>query len=191
MLAFQSVNTRLLPAIASADGHLMTELSELVNKVYADAECGLWVAGTARTTAAELAELTRAEQIAVARLDGLLVGCVRVRRLADGAGEFGMLTADPRHRGIGIGRELIRFAERTSRADGAAVMQLELLVPRDWKHPGKEFLAAWYTRIGYKPVRTDSLESAYPNLVPLLATPCDLVIYRKHLMDRKDPGTSD
>jgi hypothetical protein len=60
-------------------------------------------------------------------------------------------------------------------------MQLELLVPRGRSHPTKEFLHAWYTRIGYRPVRTASIEESHPQLVPLLATPCDFVVYRKPL----------
>lgn len=60
-------------------------------------------------------------------------------------------------------------------------MQLEVLVPRQWSHPSKEFLTAWYARIGYRPVRTGPLEESYPELAPLLATPCDFVIYHKSL----------
>jgi hypothetical protein len=60
-------------------------------------------------------------------------------------------------------------------------MQLELLVPREWSHPSKEFLTAWYTRIGYRPVRTGRLEESYPALAAHLATPCDLVIHHKDL----------
>jgi hypothetical protein len=56
-----------------------------------------------------------------------------------------------------------------------------VLVPRDWTHPVKEFLAGWYSRIGYRVVRTGSLDEAYPALVPLLATQCDFVIYHKDL----------
>src|SRR5215813_15488505 len=67
---------------------------------------------------------------------------------------FRSLVADPAHRGTGVGRELVRFAERRSREQGLATMQLEVLVPRQWSHPSKEFLKAWYTRIGYRPVRT-------------------------------------
>ena len=51
-------------------------------------------------------------------------------------------------------------------------MQLELLVPRQWRHPTKEFLKAWYSRIGYRPVRTGKFEESYPELAPQLATPC-------------------
>jgi hypothetical protein len=60
-------------------------------------------------------------------------------------------------------------------------MQLELLVPRGWTHPTKEFLAAWYMRIGYRVTRTGAIDEAYPALAPLLATPCDFVIYHKRL----------
>jgi GNAT superfamily N-acetyltransferase len=117
----------------------------------------------------------------VARFRGQIVGCVRVQRLDEGTGEFGMLVADPAHRGVGVGRGLVRFAEQQCRADGLATMQLELLVPRDWTHPTKEFLDGWYTRIGYRVARTGTIDEAYPTLAPLLATPCDFVIYHKDL----------
>ena len=45
----------------------------------------------------------------------------------------------------------------------------------------KELLRAWYTRIGYRPVRTDRLDQDYPALQPLLATPCDFLIFHKDL----------
>ena len=128
-----------------------------------------------------MAALIRAGEIAVARSDGRIVGAVRIQRLGSGEGEFGMLVAAPEHRGIGVGRELVHFAEGWARDHGLARMQLELLVPRTWTHPVKEFLRQWYTRIGYQAVRTGDLDEAYPALVPQLATPCDFVIYHKDL----------
>lgn len=41
-----------------------------------------------------------------------------------------MLAVDPDRRGIGIGRDLVRFAERSCADAGLRTMQLELLVPR-------------------------------------------------------------
>ena len=175
------IEIQLLPAAASDDTTLMQRITDLTNEVYALAEDGLWTDGATRTTVDEVGELTRAGQIAVARRHGRVVGCVRVQRLDEGTGEFGMLAADPAHRGVGVGRELVRFAERKCRADGLGVIQLELLVPRDWTHPAKQFLDAWYTRIGYRVARTGPIDEAYPALAPLLATPCDFVIYRKAL----------
>jgi ribosomal protein S18 acetylase RimI-like enzyme len=175
------IEIQLLPATASTDVTVMERITGLINQVYAVAEDGLWVDGAARATVNEVTELTRAGQIAVARLNGRIVGCVRVQRLDSGKGELGMLAADSGHRGAGIGRELIRFAERKSRQDGLTTMRLELLVPRNRPHPSKEFLAAWYTRIGYRILRTATIDETYPALAPLLATPCDFVIYEKNL----------
>jgi GNAT superfamily N-acetyltransferase len=176
-----AIEIQLLPADAIDDAILMERITALVNDVYAVAEDGLWTDGATRTTVDEVAALTRAGQIAVARLRGEVVGCVRVQRLDEMTGEFGMLAADPAHRGVGVGRELVRYAERKCRADGLGAIQLELLVPRDWSHPTKEFLDAWYTRIGYRVARTGTIDEAYPALAPLLATPCDFVIYHKDL----------
>ena len=160
-------------------------ITELTNEVYAVAEAGLWIDGATRTTLDEVVELTRAGQIAVARLSGRVVGCVRVQRLEEDTGELAMLVADPAHRGIGVGRELVAFAERKSRAEGLRTMRLELLVPRDWTHPVKAFLDSWYTRMGYRIARTGAIDDAYPALAPLLATPCDFLIYHKPLMNER------
>jgi GNAT superfamily N-acetyltransferase len=175
------IDVRIAPAAAAGNTMLVNQLAALVNGVYAVAEEGLWADGTPRTTSAEMAGLIATGQIAVARAGERIVGAVRVQRLDTGEGELGMLVADPAHRGTGVGRELIRFAERWSRERGLGTMQLEVLVPRQWSHPSKEFLKAWYTRLGYRPVRTGQVEESYPELAPLLATPCDFVIYHKSL----------
>lgn len=171
----------LLPAAAASDDALAREILDLVNRVYAVAEDGLWTEGATRTTAAEIAGMVADGQIAVARMDGAMVGAVRIQQLDAGTGEFGMLVADAAHRGAGVGRELVTFAEQLSRQRGLTVMQLELLVPREWKHPIKEFLHGWYSRMGYRPQRSGTIDEAYPHLAPLLATPCDFVIYKKAL----------
>jgi len=163
------------------DAAFVAEVVALVNRVYADAEKGLWRSGVDRTSVPEVAVMVRAGQVAAARLDGRLVGAVRVQRLDSGEGEFGMLVASPDHRGVGIGRELVAFAERWARRQGLARMQLELLVPQTWAHPVKEFLRDWYTRMGYRQVGIGHLADAYPALQPHLATPCDFVIFHKDL----------
>jgi GNAT superfamily N-acetyltransferase len=175
------VEISFVPPQAAGDRAFLATATDLVNRVYADAEKGIWREGAERTSPDELAGIVRAGELAVARLDGHLVGAVRVRRLESGEGEFGMLVASPDHRGIGLGRRLVDFAEAWARDQGAATMQLELLVPRDWVHPVKDFLREWYTRIGYRAVRGGSLADDYPALEPLLATPCDFVIYHKPL----------
>ena len=103
----------LLDEAASHDAALVDELTGLINDVYAVAERGLWRDEATRTTATELAPLIAAGQIAVATLGtGSIVGSVHVHQVADDASEFGMLVAAPDHRGTGIGRTLVDFAER-------------------------------------------------------------------------------
>lgn len=178
-----ATDARMAEAVAARDLTLIDELATLVNEVYAAAEQGLWADGTPRTTPTELADLVEAGQIVVARVNQRVVGVMRLQRLEPRVGEFGMLAAHPAHRGQGVGRELVRFAERWAREQGCTAMQLEVIVPRLWTHPSKEFLHAWYTRIGYRAVGTGQFEEHYPHLAPLLATPCDFVIYRKDLQD--------
>jgi GNAT superfamily N-acetyltransferase len=167
------------------DAGLAAEIAGLVNRVYAEAEAGIWVEGAARTTEAEMAELIRAGQIAVVRSDERVVGSVRVQQLDDGVGEFGMLVAAPEERGTGIGTKLVSFTERWARQRGLSRMQLELLVPRTWAHPVKEFLRDWYTRIGYRVVRQGDFGRDYPALVPHLACPCDFLVFRKDLVPNR------
>jgi len=172
------------PADSADDAALVAAITELVNGVYVIAEAGLWVDGARRTDAREIAELIRWEELAVARIGGRLVGVVRVHALDAGTAEFGMLAADPARRGVGIGRALVAFAEGWAVERGFAGMQLELLVPTSWQHPSKQLLHDWYSRIGYRVVKTGALGELYPELEPLLATTCDLVVYRKALAAR-------
>jgi GNAT superfamily N-acetyltransferase len=182
MATNHEITVRLLDAATSQDTDLVDRLTALVNDVYATAEDGLWRDGAARTTASELGALIADRQIAVATTrDGRIAGSVRVHRVADGVGEFGMLVSAPEYRGTGVGRALIDFAERHGSRRGMRAMQLELLVPRGWRHPSKEFLRTLYTRCGYRLVRTGTVDGAYPQLAPLLAAPCDFEIYEKPL----------
>jgi GNAT superfamily N-acetyltransferase len=175
------IEVAIVPRGEAGDAVLAGQVVALVNRVYADAEKGIWQDGADRTDGAEITAMIRAGRLAVARLDGVLVGSVDVQRLDDDLGELGMLVASPEHRGIGIGRELVAFAEDWGRRQGFGWMQLELLSPRAWTHPVKEFLRDWYTRIGYRQVRAGLFADAYPALAPRLATDCDFTIYHKTL----------
>jgi GNAT superfamily N-acetyltransferase len=163
------------------DSRLTATIARLVNEVYAVAEDGLWVENATRTTRDEVAALIGAGEISVARDGDQIVGCIRIQHLDSDTSEFGMLVAAFANRSLGVGRELVNFAERKCVGSGRRTMQLELLVPRSWSHPSKEFLAQWYGRLGYVIVRTGTIDEAYPHLAPLLATPCDFVIYRRDL----------
>jgi GNAT superfamily N-acetyltransferase len=177
----KTIDVEALPAAAGADAALVERIATLVNEVYAEAEKGLWVEGATRTTPEEVAGLVGAGEIAVARSGGAIVGCIRTVDLDARGAEFGMMAAAADRRGEGIGRELVRFAEHRARRSGRRAMRLELLTPRGWTHPTKEFLAQWYARLGYRVERRATIDESYPRLADLLATPCEFVIYRKAL----------
>ena len=189
MSTTETIAVRLLQAADSRDTRLVDHLTGLINDVYESAESGLWRDGATRTTPSELADLIRAGQIAVATRDGRVVGSVRVHDVAGDTSEFGMLVAAPDQRGTGVGRALIDFAEQHNRERGRRAMQLELLLPREWQHPTKEFLKAWYGRLGYRLIRTTTIDDSYPHLAPLLATPCDFAIYEKPLQTHGSVGS--
>ena len=173
------MNVELLPPEHADDARLVDRLTDLINDVYAAAEEGLWRNGFKRTMASEVAALIRAGELAVATRQGRIVGCVRLHDVADDTSEFGILVAAPDERGTGVGRALLDFVEQRSSKRGLRAVQLELLVPREWSHPRKEFLKAWYGRRGYRLIRTGRMDDAYPHLGPLLATPCDLEVREK------------
>ena len=176
-----AVEVELLDAGAAADRALVERLTDLVNRVYAASEVGLWREGATRTTTAEMAGLVAAEEIAVATVDGALTGSIHVHTVSGSAGEFGLLAADPDRRGIGVGRALVAFAEVRIRDRGLRAIRLELLVPRTWRHPSKVFLDGWYGRMGYRVIHTAEVADAYPELAPMLATACEFRIYEKPL----------
>jgi GNAT superfamily N-acetyltransferase len=176
----QRVTTRF-PITADLEAGNVERLSGLINEVYDDAESGMWKRRGTRTNPAEVERLLRDRALILAEIDGLVVGSVNVNLLGDGVGEFGMLVADRRFRGVGIGSALVEQAEKWARRQGCHTMRLEILSPRHWTHPSKTFLKQWYSRIGYAPHATEPLEAMHPELVPDLATECDFTVWHKSL----------
>jgi GNAT superfamily N-acetyltransferase len=176
----QKVTTRF-PIESDLGADNIKRLSDLINEVYDDAESGMWKRKGTRTNPAEVERLLRAQALILAEIDGVLVGSVNVSLMSDGVGEFGMLVADLNHRGEGIGSALVDRAENWACDMACHTMRLELLTPRNWTHPSKEFLKMWYSRIGYKPQATESFEILHPELVPELATECDFTVWHKPL----------
>jgi N-acetylglutamate synthase-like GNAT family acetyltransferase len=133
------------------------------------------------TNPGEVERLLRSQALILAEIDGRLVGAVNVNLMNDGIGEFGMLVADLNQRGKGIGSALVDWAEHRARDIGCHTMQLELLTPRHWTHPSKEFMKRWYSRIGYTPQATEPFELLHPELASELAAECDYTVWHKSL----------
>ena len=176
----QKVTTRF-PIESDLGADTIKRLSDLINEVYDEAESGMWKRKGTRTNPAEVERLLRAQALILAEIDGALCGSVKVNLMRDGVGEFGMLVADRKYRGKGIGSALVKHAEKWARERACHTMRLELLTPRHWTHPSKDFLRQWYARMGYQPQAPESFELQHPELVPELATECDFTVWHKSL----------
>jgi GNAT superfamily N-acetyltransferase len=170
--------TPLDPAEAR-DEVLVDELVGIINRAYAHGEAGLWRDGWARTGPGEIAEAILGGGMLAATADGRLAGCAHVQALDAQTADLGLLAAAPERWSAGVGRELMSSAEALVRSRGVTTMQLELLVPKEWVHPEKERLRAWYTRLGYRFVRPAPFGEVAAHLAPHLATPCEFLIFRK------------
>ena len=173
----------IVPGNRSTDSELVGRITALLNQVYAVAENGMWSHEAVRTSEHEIASLVTAEELVVAESAAELLGCVRLHAIDEVVWEFGMLASRADHRNLGVGRALVDFAETRARALGAEKMQLQLLVPKSWQHPSKEFLKTWYTRRGYRLTGNGSFEVASPAQARMLATSCDFLTYRKNLLE--------
>ena len=160
-------------------------LSDLINAVYAVAEEGMWkdVDGrpAARTSPQEVQALLDADRLLLAKREGEIIGSVCVQLLSPTVAEFGMLVGHPDCRGLGLGKALVQAAEDYGRFHNATTMQLELLTPKTWNHPVKEFLHAWYRRIGYQVIQEEPFEERFATLASLLSTDCTFTVYHKRL----------
>jgi GNAT superfamily N-acetyltransferase len=173
--------TARVEVLGSGDEALAGELAGIINDAYAAGEQGLWADDAVRTTAAEMTEAIRQGEMLAARLDDRVVGCARLKPLDERTADLGYISAATDRWGSGVGRQVVQSAEEVSRSRGVTTMQLELLVPRDWTHPEKERLRAWYTRLGYRVVRSAPVEEVAPWAPSKLATPCEFLIFRKSL----------
>jgi GNAT superfamily N-acetyltransferase len=174
---YRCMVTTRFPTEADLEASKIKQLAALINEVYDDAESGMWKRPGMRTNPGEVERLLRNQALILAEIDGMLVGAVNVNLMNDGIGEFGMLVADRNYRGKGIGSALVAHAEHWARDMACHTMRLELLTPRNWTHPSKEFLKQWYSRIGYQPQATEPFEILHPEL----ATECDFTVWHKSL----------
>ena len=163
------------------DAHLVRALSRIVNAAYAVGEAGMWAPGAARVADHELQELVAAAEVVGAWRGSRVVGCVRVHPVGEKTWSFGMLATDPEAQGAGIGRSLVLEAEAVTRAAGARVIQLEMLVPTEHPLESKVALAQWYSRLGYRKVDVRQLQDDYPGLVDKLVLRCEYQIWQKPL----------
>ena len=166
-LAHSTVTTRF-PTEADLKASKIKQLVDLINQVYDDAESGMWRRPGMRTNPGEVECLLNHQAlILAAEIDGMLVGAVNVNLINDGnsaSSECSWQTVTTAERGS-VPRWSLML-ENWARDVACHTMRLELLAPRNWTHPSKEFLKQWYSRIGYTPQVTEPFEILHPESGP-------------------------
>lgn len=202
-IASASPFTIQFPDVSVAeDAKVVTTIVEIVNKVFREAETGIFHPGYERTSKAEIANLIRAGLLGIATVPAgdiqaqqdpeststhkdvsmKVIGCVYVTQLSAKRGNFGMLALDAEHHGGGLGRAMVQFAENHCQKQGCTIMQLELLVPTTFEHAFKTRMEAWYQRMGYQVIKLGSFDKEYPHLAPHLTGPMDYKYFEKKLI---------
>jgi GNAT superfamily N-acetyltransferase len=105
-----------------------------------------------RTDGEDVAALLRDHTFLLAETaERELHGCVFVR-VTPPRGYFGMLSVHPAAQGHGLGRFLVKAAERHCRDRGCTDMDLSVVNLR-------EELPSWYARLGYRECGTEPFEA--------------------------------
>ncbi|KAK0629379.1 hypothetical protein B0T17DRAFT_184370 [Bombardia bombarda] len=182
------------PAAIASNIPVLTRLVDIINVAFS--EQGTFFHPTdnvLRCAAPEIRQYLEASELCLAwqpdssQTDAQgLVGCARVSLLDDGrTALFGVLACDDAFRGLGVGRDLMVFAEDRARKLGAKTMRIDLLYPHGgWVHGFKERLAEWYERQGYRVVKVVEVGEVVPELVPRMAREAVFRIYEKELRER-------
>lgn len=177
----QECKIHVLPRSEQTNKEKKEHIAMIVNRVYEIAEKGLWKKGMYRTTASEIADLINKEELIVAEIKNAVVGCVHVQKLDDKKAVLGMLAVDDRYQKMGVGRQLMKFAEELCHKDNIRKLKLELLVPIQGTHPTKVFLDKWYRRLGYQQTHIETIDEVFPRLIEMLQVPCQFLIFEKSL----------
>ena len=177
------IEIELLATDAAGDPMIVDGLVRLINDAYSVGEAELWTAGTTRTSPDEVAELIRTGGMLTARVRRRSVGCACVRQVDPSTADLGFVSTDPLRWGGGVGRRLVDTAEELMRSRDASTMELKVLVPRDEVHPQTDRLRAWYSRRGYRIVRSVPFEEVATHAAAQLAKPCEFLIFRKPLAE--------
>jgi GNAT superfamily N-acetyltransferase len=157
---------------------------QLINQVYLLTEKDFWPHNGQyeRTNKNEIEHFIRNKELIIATKSQEIVGAAHIYHLKENICGFGMLVSSPKYRGIGIGSFLMKHIEDWASSNHYKTIQLELLKPVEYKHPDKEFLTSWYTRLGYKYVSKTSYLDLYPKQASLLKVPSNFEIYQKNIV---------
>ena len=158
-----------MPAFRAAEAADAPALCALVNSAYrGEGSKRGWTTeadllGGQRTDEDKLREMIAepGSRVELAEEEGILVGCVHLRKEPSGACYLGMLTIDPARQAGGLGKLLLARCEALAAEWGCARLRMTVIASR-------AELIAYYERRGY---RRTGVEEPFPEHDPRFGLP--------------------
>ena len=166
---------------AAEDPEQMTAIAELVNRVFATEDKGLWRPGHTRTDVDQVGEMARLGELVVAELEERLVGVIRVQQIDDHTAYTSMLVTHPDYRGQGLARKLRQHVFEHLRSLGITTLRIDNIAPRNIDRQATAFMTDWNERAGYTVVGRVPFEEVHPEIAHMLLVECDFILYEKAL----------
>lgn len=162
---------------------LAEAITNLVNKIYLDAERNMYKENSTRIAQNVVEAYINAGLLGIAFTNGKLSGVIKTKVMKDKPDtfNFGMFAVDYDFRGEGIGQALVDFVEKKAKSEGAKYMQLEILRPLNFVDADKERLKKWYTKIGYQFQEGILFQNVYPQHFHKFKTEVIFDVYLKEL----------
>lgn len=175
--------------ITGVSRSLSRDVARLINEAFEPVESYLWIPGTTRTDANEIADLIHSRSLLIAEVGGELAGCVAVELGTAEIGRFFMLAVAAPYRRRGIAEQLVNAAEKRASVVGHDMMQLEVLGPQQGTDVRRQALVRRYESAGYSPRGTVPFEREHAYLASKLVAPGDLLVMHKSLRAQPFPGS--
>ena len=156
-------------------------LMELVNGVYDVCEQHLWLENHKRLTE-EMFEFYHSNQeLLVAERCDIIVGCVVMSSVDDGAKDMSMLVIRPEFQRLGIGNLLGSYVIDSALKDKCRCVRVESLYPSHQPDPWKQTLIKWYKSLGFQFVKNVDIAEQFPDFVNHLAVEATFSIFEKSI----------
>ena len=170
----------------ATDYSQVADIVDLINEAYEFGESGLWISGKKRVrNEEEVRELLKRGRVIIVVTPGKqekIVGVVCVKSADKNTGMISMLSCHKDYLSQGVGNTLVESAEQLSKELGFKEVRMMLFQPKYFKHPFKERLRKWYTKLGYTSGQPEPIPKDIMDIVrPLFAVECEMTVFCKQL----------
>jgi dTDP-4-amino-4,6-dideoxy-D-galactose acyltransferase len=158
-----------------------SEIVNIANRVYFETEKEFWKEGYYRISTLECQNYINEGKVIAAKLDNQIIGFVLAGPKSELTFEFSMLTTDFKYQKKGVGKLLINEIFKSAKNQGFKYLEIEVLTPKHWTHSQKEFLAEWYSSLGFSFVNSFTFKEKYPTHIKFMKCELEFKLYQKKL----------